>query len=332
MRNLPILLLAVSLLALHSCATKKRIVDADLDKATFDRDIEDIARSRPDAYIRDFAPLAMQEMQRTGIPASIKLAQAILESSAGQSRLAKEARNHFGIKCGSSWNGPKFSHYDDDKDDKGNLEKSCFRVYDDPYTSFMDHSAFLMDPKKDFRYGSLFKLPKGDYAGWARGLQKGGYATNPEYANKLISIIERYTLHKYDVQGTDNHSTFNSRIKTVYNRKAVVALTDETLSEIARQSKLDAIDLAEINEWKYAPLERLMGGETIYLERGGAYTNTGTNTGAAVTPPGSVYHTVAKGDTLFNLSKRYNTTVNNIKKLNNLTGNGIQIGQKLRVL
>jgi hypothetical protein len=333
MRNLSILLLAFSLLILHSCATKKRIGDAGLDKVTFDRDIEDIARSGgPDVYIRDFSPLAMQEMQRTGIPASIKLAQGILESGAGQSRLAREARNHFGIKCGSSWNGPTFSHYDDDKDAQGNLEKSCFRVYDDPYTSFMDHSAFLMDPKKEFRYGTLFKLPKGDYAGWARGLQAASYATNPEYANKLIRIIELYELHKYDVQGADNHSTFNSRINMVNNRKAVVALTDETLSEIARQSKLDAIDLAEINDWKYAPLERLMGGETIYLERGGAYISPGANKPTDVTTPGSVYHTVTKGDTLFNLSRKYNTTVDSIKILNNLTGNGIQIGQKLRVL
>lgn len=332
MRNFPILLLfALSLIVLHSCATKKHMKDtaAAIDKETFDLDPEATGRSGADAYIRNFAPLAMREMQRTGIPASIKLAQAVLESGAGQSRLAQHARNHFGIKCGSSWNGPKMGHYDDDTNADGSLEKSCFRVYDDPYNSYMDHSAFLMDPKKAFRYGNLFKLPKGDYEGWARGLQTAGYATNPAYADKLIGIIKRYELHKFDVQGTDGARTFNDRIKTVYNRKAVVALENETLSEIARQSQKDPIDLAEINDWKYAPLERLMGGETIYLDRGG---NTPAPSPTPDTTPSGAYHTVAKGDTLFNLSRRYNTTVDNIKRLNGLSGNAIQIGQRLRVL
>ncbi len=139
------------------------------------------------AYIEKWAPVAMDEMKRTGIPASIKLAQGILESGAGKSMLAVKANNHFGIKC-HGWQGAKIYKDDDAKNE-------CFRKYKSAVQSFQDHSEFLTTRK---RYAFLFELDPLDYKGWAHGLKKAGYATNPKYAYKLIAIIEKYGLAKYD--------------------------------------------------------------------------------------------------------------------------------------
>ena len=144
-------------------------------------------------YVEKYKHIAIAEMDRTGIPASIKMAQAILESGCGESELAKVANNHFGIKCGGDvWQGPTHYVWDDE------VVKSCFRVYETAEASFMAHSAFLMNPKKDFRYGFLFDLKKNDYKGWAKGLQESGYATSKTYTKNLISIIERLELYKLD--------------------------------------------------------------------------------------------------------------------------------------
>ena len=126
-------------------------------------------------------------MHDFGIPASITLGQGILESGAGTSQLAQNSNNHFGIKCGSSWTGETYTHFDD-----GRWE--CFRVYDNPEESYRDHSLFLQKE----RYKSLYKLDKTDYRAWAYGLKNCGYATSPTYATRLIDIIERYSLHQYD--------------------------------------------------------------------------------------------------------------------------------------
>ncbi len=138
-------------------------------------------------YIEKFAPIAIKKMQEHGIPASISLAQGILESGSGQSELAKKSNNHFGIKCGGNWNGDKVYHDDDKK-------QECFRKYKTPELSFEDHSAFL---KKD-RYKKLFDLDIRDYEGWAKGLKECGYATDPKYASRLCDIIETYELYNYD--------------------------------------------------------------------------------------------------------------------------------------
>lgn len=148
-----------------------------------------------DIYIDKYKDIAISEMNRTGIPASIKLAQGMLESNMGRSTLAITANNHFGIKCGGTWQGKTHYREDDDRDHKGNLIESCFRHFDNDYQSYIAHSDFLS--KK--RYAFLFKLSKGDYKGWAKGLKKAGYATDPKYPNKLIYMIEKYDLHKYDV-------------------------------------------------------------------------------------------------------------------------------------
>jgi flagellum-specific peptidoglycan hydrolase FlgJ len=139
-------------------------------------------------YIEDFKETAKNNMKVHGIPASITMAQGILESGAGFGSLAKEANNHFGIKCHTGWTGESVK-YDDD------AEQECFRKYKDPTESYKDHSAFLSSRK---RYESLFKLDKGDYESWANGLKQAGYATDTLYPSKLIGIIERYELYKID--------------------------------------------------------------------------------------------------------------------------------------
>ena len=138
-------------------------------------------------YVKFYSNIAMDEMIQFGIHASITLAQGILESGAGKGRLAVQANNHFGIKC-HDWNGKKIYHDDDE-------EQECFRKYDNPEYSYRDHSLFLSNRG---RYSFLFDLKKDDYKQWAKGLKKAGYATDPKYPQKLIDLIQRYQLYKYD--------------------------------------------------------------------------------------------------------------------------------------
>jgi LysM repeat protein len=150
-------------------------------------------------YVDRFKAIAIREMERTGVPASIKLAQGLLESDAGRSTLANQANNHFGVKCHSDWQGERFYKEDDDYDPvTKELLKSCFRVYKSPDASFIEHSEFLRDPRKVARYGWLFQLPKTDYVAWANGLEKSGYATASDYSEKLIKLIEDYQLAQFD--------------------------------------------------------------------------------------------------------------------------------------
>jgi len=148
------------------------------------------------AYIQQYQELAVREMHRAGIPASIKMAQGILESDAGRSELARNANNHFGIKCGGDWTGPTYGK----KDDEGGFigigrKKSCFRKYATAYDSFYAHSEFLRGRE---RYASLFEIKPGNYKKWAKGLKKAGYATSNKYPKRLIDVIERYDLDKLD--------------------------------------------------------------------------------------------------------------------------------------
>ena len=146
-------------------------------------------RMSPQEYIETYRDFAVAEMKRTGIPASITLAQGILESESGNSDLVKRSNNHFGIKCKSNWTGESVSHDDDEK-------AECFRKYPSAYDSYIDHSDFLRTSK---RYEGLFKLDSKDYKGWAKGLKAAGYATNPKYPQILISNIEKYALHDFDI-------------------------------------------------------------------------------------------------------------------------------------
>lgn len=149
-------------------------------------------------YIHRYKDIAIEEMYRSGIPASIKLAQALLESDAGRSALASGSNNHFGMKCGPAWGDRGYYKYDDDYDRRGRLIKSCFRTYETPEESFIAHSEFLHNPAKAYRYAPLFEIDRRDYKSWAWGLKKAGYATNPRYANLLIKLIEKYHLYTFD--------------------------------------------------------------------------------------------------------------------------------------
>lgn len=183
------------MIAISSCGIRKKAIQTKpVPKAPHSQTpigtIEEnklIQKYTSSQYIDRFKGIAVSEMNLYGIPASITLAQGILESGNGNGSLAREANNHFGIKCNSDWKGRTILKDDDQKDD-------CFRVYNSPEESFRDHSEFL----KRKRYAGLFELQKNDYVGWANGLKQAGYATNPRYAELLIAIIERYDLSQYD--------------------------------------------------------------------------------------------------------------------------------------
>jgi flagellum-specific peptidoglycan hydrolase FlgJ len=151
-------------------------------------DGENTVEQKINFYVKKYAPAATKNMRFFKIPASITLAQGILESGYGEGTLAKKANNHFGIKCHKEWKGKSITHDDDEKGE-------CFRSYKNPLRSYRDHSLFLVD--RD-RYSSLFTLNRKDYKGWAVGLKAAGYATDPKYADKLISLIERFNLTRFD--------------------------------------------------------------------------------------------------------------------------------------
>ena len=252
----------------------------------------------PQSYIETFKETAISQMKASGIPASIILAQGILESGNGNSSLAKYANNHFGIKCTSEWKGKGYYKDDDSRND-------CFRVYKDARESYKDHSEFL----KRKRYSFLFELDRNDYKNWAHGLKKAGYATNPKYPDLLISLIDRHKLYQYDSPETEREKILRE---------------DRVFSEINE-------NIPKENE-KFKPVD-------VPATRKVTTPDTGATPVAPVFPvtststsPTGKYHTVAQGDTLYNISKRYNLTVDDLKSLNNLADEGIKIGQRLQVV
>lgn len=224
-------------------------------------------------YIAKYKDLAVQEMHRSGVPASITLAQGLLESRAGLSELASEGNNHFGIKC-HGWTG-KTMKVDDDR------RNECFRVYKHAEESFRDHSDFL---RYWDRYKFLFDLEPTDYKGWARGLKKAGYATDPAYANKLIKVIEDYQLYVYDtgesvppspltieepkVYEPSGRETFSfSLTRKMYSKNGVpfvYSVEGETYADIARQYDLFKKEILKFNDLKSA--EPLLPGTIVYVQ------------------------------------------------------------------
>lgn len=199
-------------------------------------------------YVAQFKNVAMDNMRTYGIPASIVLAQGILESGAGRGDLAVNANNHFGIKCHEDWTGETIKHDDD-------AAQECFRKYDNVSESFKDHALFLTTRG---RYSNLFALSKGDYKGWARGLRTAGYATDPKYPNKLISYIERYNLNQYDdlVLGNENvilekQLTGKIPMGTIKNTTREVSFYQvqkgDTLYSISKKFNLGINELKEKN-------------------------------------------------------------------------------------
>ena len=199
-------------------------------------------------YISQYKEIAMGNMKNYGIPASIILAQGILESGAGRGDLAIRANNHFGIKCHVEWKGESVKH-DDDSD------QECFRKYDNPSESFKDHALFLTGRS---RYSKLFAFSKDDYKAWAKGLRVAGYATDPKYPDKLISYIERYNLHQYDNQVLDVNYVSNEKQMveelTIEARNPVnnslasyVVQKGDTLYSISKKFDLEVDDLKQKN-------------------------------------------------------------------------------------
>lgn len=230
-------------------------------------------------YIKQYKSIAVEEMKKHKIPASITLAQGILESGSGQSELAKKSNNHFGIKC-HDWQGEKVYHDDDIKND-------CFRKYPKPEDSFEDHSIFLQRS----RYSSLFDLEITDYEGWAKGLKRCGYATSPTYAERLIAVIERYKLYEYDKADAKKKSSDETKaeekedvIQNNYlkessvgsvsvlsrhevikqnGRKAVIAHSGDTYESIAKEFGLRKWEIRWYNKAKKGDTPEI--GQTVNI-------------------------------------------------------------------
>ncbi|MEL0300373.1 MAG: glucosaminidase domain-containing protein [Flavobacteriaceae bacterium] len=209
-------------------------------KPTIDRTERPLTtQKKVELYLNTFGPIAQREMKKYKIPASITLAQGLLESGFGEGRLAVEGNNHFGIKCHSTWQGEKIYHDDDEKGE-------CFRVYKDAAESYRDHSLFLSE--RD-RYAFLFRLGKRDYKAWAKGLKKAGYATDPKYPDKLIRLIERFDLAQYDKK--DAQEIMVQNIKTPQSNESIyVVQKGDTLYSIARKLKVDMNVLKRKNDLK----------------------------------------------------------------------------------
>lgn len=288
-------------------------------------------RKLAEHYISNYKDIAIEEMYRTGIPASIKLAQGLLESSWGQSDLAVHANNHFGIKCGGDWQGLRYFKMDDDKDSMGNAVESCFRQFSSPRDSYIAHSEFLTNPAKNGRYGFLFQYPTTDYVSWAKGLQFSGYATDKKYADKIINLVETYQLHKYDVlinaSSTDkpvlanaNYSVQSGGLdekpvlvhadvrkmeenteilsgrrarKKINGLSCVVASAGETIEIIAQKQKVNKHELVIFNESKFYLDTPLKEGQIIFLESKRRFNND------------VEFHIVKESESLFDIAQKY---------------------------
>ena len=260
-----ILLVLLAGVALTSCKSKKRYSDQlrtknvqnerrnsnkdiskNSDKTELPAEPSKFIRFKIDSpaeYIETFAETAQLEMMGYGIPASITLAQGLLESGNGKGELAMKTNNHFGIKCHKGWEGDYDFHDDDEKGE-------CFRKYNHPMYSFRDHSIFLTTRS---RYAFLFELKHTDYKGWARGLRKAGYATDPRYPQKLIYLIEKYDLHKYDKQIKKAGYTDNTVVVTDADNIHTVQKGD-TLYSLSKKYYLSVDELMQMNNLRSSDL------------------------------------------------------------------------------
>jgi LysM repeat protein len=245
----------------------------------------------PEAYIQKYSDIAQEQMRKYGVPASITLAQGILESASGKSKLAAEANNHFGIKCHDTWSGATM-HLDDD------APNECFRKYKSVEQSFEDHSVFLKKP----RYEELFNLEITDYKGWAQGLKKCGYATSSTYAKNLIDLIEKYELVQFDTEQKPNeHSVVvnisNNRIKYVSAKKK------ETLKELAERTGISENLLEKYNDIEDGHV--FQEKEIVYLQ--------------PKRFKGSVKdHKVKRGENIREISQQYGIRIRSIERKNKL--------------
>ena len=249
-------------------------------------------------YIKKYRELAVEEMKKYHIPASITLAQGLLESGAGQSTLARKSNNHFGIKCGGDWTGKTVSHDDDARGE-------CFRAYKHPKDSYEDHSKFLAGRS---RYASLFKLKITDYKGWARGLKKAGYATNPRYADQLIGIIELYELHKYDEKNYLKWIKKNPNPHQTYianDLLYIVVRAGDSWKSISKE-----FDISQKKLRKYNDLYKgyaLQVGDILYLEKKNKKADKE-----------HIVHVLRAGESMYSVSQKYGIRLKNLYKMNEM--------------
>lgn len=255
-------------------------------------------------YIEKYSDLAISHMKKYKIPASITLSQGLLESGAGKSNLTLRSNNHFGIKCHNDWKGESVTAADD-------LPNDCFRKYKKAEESFDDHSRFLSEKK---RYSSLFLLGITDYKGWARGLQKAGYATDKAYANKLIKLIEDYELYLYDRKGAGKKGDReqNKVVAPLLGRHTpykthglvyVIAQTNDSYEAIAQEFGFKVKDLCKYNE---VPEDfPLQSGDLVYFQK---------KKKKADKP--YYEHVVEVGESMYSISQLYGLRVQNLYKMN----------------
>lgn len=325
MKNLSVV--AILILFISSCKTARY---ASISPGTVSMDRQQ--------YIRNYGDLAVSEMKRTGVPASITLAQGLLESDNGNSTLAVKANNHFGIKCHNDWTGQRIYHDDDRR-------KECFRKYNSVLDSYRDHSDFLRGSQ---RYASLFELKQTDYKGWSRGLKKAGYATNREYAELLIRIIEennlqdydrgRYTVPSQQVTETeppeDPGNPVSSEPSFTDIDNFTVDISTRTVRQLNRIDYLEVkagdtfIGLAEefdLMYWelfKYNDLSRdakLIPGQILFLQPKRRKAEFGNE-----------FHQVEEGESIYSISQKYGIKQNRIYKMNRMQeGEEPRAGDKL---
>lgn len=253
-------------------------------------------------YIEAYRELAIRHQEEFGIPASITLSQGLLESAAGRSSLAIKGNNHFGIKCHSGWKGGKITRSDDSPND-------CFRTYITPEESYRDHSMFLSKE----RYRKLFKLDITDYQGWARGLRECGYATDPNYAARLITIIERYSLYMYDTEaGRHPEETaafirdmlaMSHPVRRYRGLHYIVACPGDTYASIAKELNIKKKKLMELNDVRKDG--EIKDWEEVYLEA--KLDNP---------PEGLAEITIGEGENMHSIAQRLGMRLDTLKALN----------------
>ncbi len=279
-------------------------------------------------YVEKYKDIAIKEMKRSGIPASITLAQGILESGCGKSSLALKSNNHFGIKCHGNWNG-KTTKHDDDRPNE------CFRVYDHPERSYHDHSQFLL---KNTRYKFLFDLKPTDYKGWAHGLKKAGYATANDYAHLLIKIIEEEKLYRFDERSykpeqdvyepeiyasvnIDDYkiTPFGGEVVKENRIEYTVARKGDTYEKIAEEQGVMLWQILKYNErTKGYPV---IPGEPIYLQPKRRKADVKYKT-----------HTIEKGETMYSISQKYGIKIKYLYMKNNIEfGSEPEVGTVLNL-
>lgn len=264
-------------------------------------------------YILDWSETAVREMREYGIPASITLAQGILESGSGQSYLAQEANNHFGIKCHQDWNGRKVYRDDDE-------EGECFRAYPSADESFRDHSLFLVNRS---RYAFLFEEDPDDYKAWAKGLKKAGYATNKRYDDRLIELVKRYQLQRFDKEIRKTQEVIERYDLIVYespNRvDYVISREGDTFESLAEATDKHPEDLLEYNELRYDT--QIEAGQLIYLQPKRRRADRDFP-----------FHQVKEGETMYQIAQKYAVRLEKLYQRNDmLVGAQPEVGQLLEL-